>query len=253
MEPYTKNPENKVESEGKQSPRSGRVLAGFIVISVGLVFLARELGAEIPRWIFSWPSFLIVFGFYLGARHSFRNWVWLIPVAIGSAFLADRWFYMYDFNLTQLVWPIIIIGVGLYMIFKPRTASDKVDWTKLKFEQPTGNLSDEDVIDATSIFGHTKKTILSKNFRGGDVVNFFGGTELNMSQADINGAVLLDMTQVFGGAKIIVPSNWKVQSELVSVFGGVDDKRMISPNVDQNKVLVLKGTCIFGGLEIKSY
>jgi hypothetical protein len=70
--------------------------------------------------------------------------------------------------------------------------------------------------------------------------------------------VVLDLTQIFGGTKLIVPHHWKVQSkDLVAVFGGVEDKRPMlgstSPTDENSKVLVLKGTCIFGGIDIKSY
>jgi hypothetical protein len=41
---------------------------------------------------------------------------------------------------------------------------------------------------------------------------------------------------------------------MVAIFGGVDDKRQISGvKLDPNKVLILDGTCMFGGIEIKSY
>jgi hypothetical protein len=33
--------------------------------------------------------FLIALGVYIGARHSFRHWPWLIPVTIGTMFLVD--------------------------------------------------------------------------------------------------------------------------------------------------------------------
>ena len=75
-------------------------------------------------------------------------------------------------------------------------------------------------------------------------------------QADINGRVVIELTQVFGGTKLVVPPHWKLQTEeVVSVFGGLDDKRPIVQNssVDDSKVLVLRGTCIFGGIDIKSY
>jgi hypothetical protein len=39
----------------------------------------------------------------------------------------------------------------------------------------------------------------------------------------------------------------------VSIFGGTDDKRQTLTEADPNKVLVLEGTVIFGGIEIKSY
>ncbi|MBM3416907.1 MAG: hypothetical protein FJY20_10820 [Bacteroidetes bacterium] len=52
--------------------------------------------------------------------------------------------------------------------------------------------------------------MLSKDFKGGDIVNIFGGTEFNLSQADIKGRVTLEVTTIFGGTKLIVPSHWEV-------------------------------------------
>ena len=40
-----------------------------------------------------------------------------------------------------------------------------------------------------------------------------------------------------------------------TIFGGLNDKRPLpaATAVDQSKILVLKGTCLFGGIDIKSY
>jgi len=51
-----------------------------------------------------------------------------------------------------------------------------------------------------------------------------------------------------------VPSHWMVKSEIVTIFGGVEDKRVMSTVIDTpDKVLILKGTVIFGGIEIKNF
>jgi len=66
--------------------------------------------------------------------------------------------------------------------------------------------------------------------------------------------VIIDITQVFGGTKIIVPSHWQVVSDLAAVFAGMDDKRIKNtamPNSD--KILVLKGVSIFAGIDIRSF
>lgn len=269
MEQYNKNQEpkkekkddNRIDTWGK-----GRVWGGIVIVCVGTILIAREAGADIPRWLVSGPMFLVALGVFLGARSSFRNYYWLIPVAIGCALIVDREFWRLD--IRPYIWPAIIVLIGLVMIFRPRRRDKdqwgdwgqnwnkewNKDWQKANVE--AGNASavgEMDTIDSVTVFGSNKKNILSKNFRGGEVVNFFGGTELNLAQADINGPVMLELTQVFGGSKLIVPANWRIQSELVSVFGGVDDKRMIQPNIDESKVLVLKGTNVFGGLEIKSF
>ncbi|HEX6891115.1 MAG TPA: hypothetical protein VF141_10480, partial [Chryseolinea sp.] len=83
----------------------------------------------------------------------------------------------------------------------------------------------------------------------------FGGVEINLTQADITGRVPIEIVQIFGGTKLIVPSHWKIDTEeVVSVFGGLNDKRQVQNTVmDPSKVLVLKGTTFFGGIDIKSF
>lgn len=111
----------------------------------------------------------------------------------------------------------------------------------------------EDYLDATSIFGSATKTIFTKNFRGGEIVNIFGGAEIDFTQSDINGQVVIDVTQIFGGIKLLVPPHWHVTSDTVSLFAGFDDKRKQKTNLAGDKVLMITGTSIFAGIEIRSY
>jgi hypothetical protein len=81
-----------------------------------------------------------------------------------------------------------------------------------------------------------------------------GGSEIDLTQADFTGTVKIDTTNIFGGTKLIVPPTWDVQSDVTAIFGGVDDKRQISGvNLDPKKILILDGTCMFGGIEIRSF
>ncbi|HEY4150003.1 MAG TPA: DUF5668 domain-containing protein [Chitinophagaceae bacterium] len=111
----------------------------------------------------------------------------------------------------------------------------------------------DDYLDSVSVFGGVRKVIMSKNFKGGEATSFMGGTELDFTQADINGTVVLELTTVMGGAKLIVPGNWSVRNQVNAVFGGVDDKRNLHVASDPNKILLLKGTSVLGGLEIRNY
>ena len=116
------------------------------------------------------------------------------------------------------------------------------------------NYSQDDIIDSTNIFSGTKKVVLSKRFKGGDIVSVFGGCEIDLTQADMTTPAELEVTAIFGGATLIVPSNWAIKSEAVTIFGGIGDKRRITPSPDSpTKTLILRGTMIFGGMEIKSY
>ncbi|HRK54116.1 MAG TPA: DUF5668 domain-containing protein [Cyclobacteriaceae bacterium] len=251
---------NRTGENFRSSGNSGKIFSGVIVVIVGCVLLANKMGAEIPRWIISWEMLLIAIGFYVGAKHSFRNWGWIIPVLIGSVFLVDR--IVPDLEFRPYLWPVAIIAVGLYIILNPKNCSSR-QWKNSDWKAGMG-MSDggkkkqedgDDYLNSVSVFGGVEKNIVSKDFKGGEVTTFFGGSSINLTQADIKSRAVLELTQVFGGAQLIIPSNWKLSSEVVSVFGGIEDKR--SYNKDQEnepvKTLVLKGTSIFGGIEIKSY
>jgi len=261
------------------NPRNGKALAGIILLAVGAILLIRQFEFFfIPHWLFTWPMWLIFWGLFIGARSNFHKPSSLILLFLGVVFLLNE-----NINgASDFVWPIAIIAFGLWMILRRHSSFDKGYWEKRNGDKwdwrtPTGFSPNnppadqtssavppkgpsvypplgDDYLDAVSVFGGVKKTILSKDFKGGDIVNIFGGAELDFTQADINGRVIIDITQIFGGTKIIVPSHWQVVSDLAAVFAGVDDKRMKStamPNSD--KILVLKGVSIFAGIDIRSF
>lgn len=246
METYDKGVKPTPTESKPKSSNNGRLWAGLIVVVVGLLFLARSLRVDLPYWVFSWKTLIIGIGLYVGARQSFRPGGWMIAVLVGGVFIADD--YLDELYLRPYIIPIIIIGIGLYIIFKPKK-HDGHFW-----EQSNNvNLSSDELFESVSIFGGNKN-VISKDFKGGEIVTIFGGSELNMTQADINGVVTLEVVQIFGGTKLIVPANWKVQSsEVVSVFGSVEDKRPPSPTTDTTKVLNIKGASVFGGIDIRSY
>jgi predicted membrane protein len=249
------------QQRSERNHRHGHIWTGVLLLLIGAVALLKSYIVPMPVWLFTWQMLLIVLGLFIGFRHRFQGGAWFVLILVGGAFLANDYFIQGD--LRKHIWPVILIAVGILFIFRSRKKSWQ-SWSEKKNAGETGqgnfsSLNDEsysqdDFIDATSIFGGTKKNILSKNFKGGDIVNVFGGTELNLTQADITGVVELELTTIFGGTKLIVPSNWSVKSEAVTIFGGIEDKRSL-PQITDNpgKVLVLKGTVIFGGIDIKSF
>jgi predicted membrane protein len=113
--------------------------------------------------------------------------------------------------------------------------------------------SSDDFIDTTSIFGGVHKKVVSKNFKGGDITTFLGGTEIDLSQADFNGVARLDVTQIMGGTKIIVPAHWEVRTEVSAIFAGFEDKRQQPAILNPEKILIIDGTSVFGGIELKNF
>ncbi|MBX7108033.1 MAG: cell wall-active antibiotics response protein [Chitinophagales bacterium] len=250
-----------VENNDSKRGTNNNVWLGLLLLMIGLGWLLQSLGAVFPYWLFTWKTFLIVLGIGIGVQSQFKGSGWLILILAGGAFMLEDVYP--DMALRHYLWPVFIIILGMWLMIKPRgrryTAErgNESDFSSPGVASSTFShsaYSEDDFIDTTSVLGGIKKVILSKNFKGGDVVSIFGGSEIDLSQADINGRVVMEVTVVLGGTKLILPSNWVVKSELVSVLGGIEDKRMVlASNADHDKVVVLKGVCILGGLEIHSY
>lgn len=243
--------------------RSGKAIAGFILLAIGSIMLLKNFGFVFPGWIISWPMALVALGLYTGSKNNFRNTGSYILLFIGGLFLIQRLFA--DIQIKDFFFPVVFIAGGLWIIFgrKKKNKPANMDWDK-RIEAETGveetatneplNHSGDDWIDSVSVFGGIKKNILSKNFKGGDVVNIFGGAEINLMQADFSQPAILDVTQIFGGTKIMLPPHWIVQSEMAAIFGGIEDKRpqQISSE-NPEKIIIIKGTSIFGGISIVSF
>lgn len=243
------------------SPMRGYGWTGVLLLLIGVVALLKAALVPIPYWIYSWPMLLIVIGFFVGIRHGFRGMSWLLFILIGGAFLADHIYP--DFEMRRYTWPFILIFLGLVFIFRPRRRwncdpdEKKNPVSGMPTDpviNPEGNSSKEDFVNATSVFGGTKKNVISKNFKGGDLLSIFGGTELDLTRADLTGTATLELITIFGGTKLIIPSNWTLKSQAAIIFGGIEDKRSVTPTADgTEKILLLKGTVMFGGVDIKSY
>lgn len=236
-----------------------RFYTGIILILVGAVILLKRVGVYIPSWLYDWSAIVVLAGLISGMKVRFRGVSWIIIMAVGLFFMSDE--LIKDVEIRRFLWPGLIIGIGILFIFRPKISSLSQDpLLNFKPKQKADNEtefppSSEDRIDSTSVFGEVKKMVTSKNFKGGEIVCFMGGSQINLTQADIQGPVFLEVTIVFGGAKLVVPPNWEIRSETVAVFAGIEDKRNLLPGskFDPDKVLILSGTSVFGGIEIKSY
>jgi len=186
-------------------------------------------------------------------------------ILVGAVFLSgDIW---PELQIRQYAIPIIVIAVGLLFILSPRRACGGPGKFRRHFNRfeeippetettglmPYEDKSQETQIDIVSVFSGVKKRVLSKQFKGGDVVCIFGGAEINLTHADFKSPVVLDVTMVFGGIKLIIPANWELRSEISAIFGGIDDKRPQPTSGVPEKTIILEGTLMFGGVEVNSF
>ena len=238
-----------------------KLVIGALIIFIGLMLLIRNTGI-VPWYInnilFSWQAFLIGLGIiFTVGRHSSTTGVVLI--SIGTFFILPELFPSLSYNFSEMFWPLILIVIGISFIMKRGRRFDKDFQENTHEQQANSNTTTDDetsYINEVAIFGGSKHQIMNKNIKGGRIIAIFGGAELDFRPATLGeGIKTIELVCMFGGVSLIVPADWNVQINVVSILGGFVDKRFIPAELvtDNNKTVVIKGVAIFGGGDIKSH
>jgi predicted membrane protein len=239
-------------SEEYEKRRSRKKVAfGFSLVGAGVLLILGRMGfipGEYMEYIFSWQSLLIVLGLIglLGERNSLV--FSLLLIITGGFFLATDIFTI-SVEAQKLFWPVLLVIAGLLIILK-RKSYDK--WSK-KFKN--GEQVNSDFFKRDYVFGGGKNFITSNEFSGGNVSVVFGGCELDLTEAGLaEGTHILELSAVFGGVSILVPRTWNVEVQVTGVLGGFSDERKYySPDeIDLTRKLIIKGSAVFGGGELKN-
>ncbi|MEQ9424953.1 MAG: DUF5668 domain-containing protein [Cyclobacteriaceae bacterium] len=230
-----------------------RKLFGLLLIIIGAVLVLDNLYILpffFPYWIFSWPMILLTIGTFILLTNENREGG-LILLIIGATFLAPKVLDVSFWTVAQY-WPVALIIVGVAILLTKHQGPKRRHERK---ELLNENRSES--FNETFVFSERKMVINSKNFTGGKVTSIFASAEIDLTEADIKEKVVyIDSFSLFGGNNFIVPQDWTLKFELFSLFGGFsDDRKRKSVELDTStdKILVLKGTAIFGGGAVKSY
>ena len=236
----------------------GIFLAGF-----GLLVLLKMFGL-IPPVFYSirlgWPVILVIIGIFLAIKSNFRNNAWWVLLLIGGVFMFPD-FDLYGVSSRRILWPTLLLFSGLFLIFRKQDyAAWKADckpgkWGR-KMDSNTIVTSDSDSVQVDVTFGGRKEIVTSKAFKGGVVRANFAGIELNLTSAEPGiQPMILEIHASFAGVELIVPSQWEVYNEIDPFAGNVEDQRRIRTyeNPQHPQTLILRGSCSFGSISIKSF
>jgi hypothetical protein len=224
------------------------VVPALIVIGIGLLFLLNNLNIFFIHDIWRyWPGILIAVGLVkmVDSPHSNGRLTGGILVGVGGLFLADNLGFL---NLTWgSFWPLVLIGAGLLML-----------WSRLA-PLPAGvpNIpagAHEGALNENAVFGGVERKVSTDDFRGGHISTMFGGVDIDLRQAGMRGdSAALDINCIFGGVELKIPTNWIAISQVGAIFGGIGN-HSAQPRADAPGVkrLYIKGSVVFGGVELKN-
>lgn len=230
---------------GEGQPEASRVglVWGALIVAAGVALLLDHLGFIVLGSLFRfWPMILVFFGVGHLFTPSSRAWG-VILVSIGALLQLDK-LGIIRFSFAEM-WPIAIIAVGVFLM-----------WSALRRPLPASGTADStDMFNAIAIFSGCERRVKSQNFKGGRATSIFGGVELDLRDAKIEGdEATIEINCIFGGAEIRVPESWNVHSKSIPILGGFSDKTHISAAEDpaggKRKTLIITGAIVFGGVEI---
>ena len=140
-------------------------------------------------------------------------------------------------SVWELLWPLALVGLGLWLLLRRPGAVDR-DATR------------EETVDVVALFSGRRVVATGPRFRGGTATAVFGGVEVDLAQATIEGEAVLDTVALFGGVDVFVPLGWRVVLDGPAIFGG-HESHVPPPASADAPTLRVRATAIFGGVDVK--
>ncbi len=241
--------------ERRWSHPGKNLFAGFVFLTIGLVFLLGNLGYvnvhEITRF---WPVILIGAGVIKlvesGSDYRSAGVFWIV---VGLLFLLN------SLNILRVtmrdIWPVVLIGVGALMLWRSAMGRQERETWATDDRGRTSNdpaPSSNSVLSATAVLGGVKRLNNSQDFRGGDATAIMGGCEIDLRAASIvpPHEPVLEVFAMWGGIQIRVPPDWTVVSRVDPILGGIEDKS--AQPKDESKRFIVRGSVVMGGIEVKN-
>jgi len=219
----------------KEGAANPALVSGVALIVVGGLLLLNQLG-YIHNWFNFWAVIFIVVGILnLAQSANMRAWGTLL-VAAGVLIELNQ-LGVLNVEL-RTYWPLLVIAIGIVMIWRA-------------YQPQEAEIADSPHLKLVAIWGGGEYRIHSKDFRGGDLIAFMGGFDVDLRNADIEGdQAVINVSALMGGGVIRVPETWAVSMRIAAFMGGHSLKAR--EGAQPNKRLIVKGLAVMGGVEVRN-
>ena len=220
----------------------GNLIWGILLIAIGVIIGLNSLGiANINIFFDGWWSLFIIIPSIVDIikrPSKVENYIWL---AVGIALLLCAQGILNFKIIGKLILPVILVGIGLSIVLKDKIGA--------KVKEKIKSLNQDGLEEYYATFSGQEISPKGDEFTGASLNAIFGGIDLNLTEVQIQKDTLINVTSVFGGVDIKVPSNVNVKVQSTSIFGGVDNK--IKKYTENLPTIYVKAFCLFGGADIK--
>lgn len=220
----------------------GNLFWGILLVVIGLGFAGNVFGLWNFELFFAgwWTLFIIVPCAISMIQNGIQLWN-TIGLGIGVLLFVSQQGYFNGQLLGDLIFPIIIIAIGLSIMFKEKLS---------KNAKQIQSMNKDGLTDYSAVFGGQELNFPGDEFKGASLTAIFGSINLDLRQAIINEDIYVSTTAVFGGVEIMLPNNVRVEISSTPIFGGISNKAN-KPLGENPPTIYINSTNIFGGTEVK--
>jgi predicted membrane protein len=230
-----------IENPQPARPIAPQLVIGVLIVVVGLLFTLENVGfIDGHDYLRYWPVALIAVGLL-------KLWQGTGGAVFGGFIFvfAGVWLLLQGMGIVTVslwnLWPMLLVFAGASMVWRGMHGH--------AVEGATGDA--HSTVSALAVLAGVNRGNTSKTFRGGELTAVFGGCQIDLRQAAIDGEAVIDVFAMWGGIEIKVPENWSVSGRVTPILGGYEDKtRTVSDGTNQR--LLVRGLVIMGGVEIKN-
>ena len=220
----------------------GELLWGLVFIALGVIIGLNAMGiTHINIFFDGWWTLFIIVPCFIGLFKEHSKLGNSIGLAIGVVLLAAAQDIISFELIAKLIFPVILIIIGLNIIFKnfiTTTVTEKIK-----------SVNRNDLEGYCATFSEQRVGMNGVDFKGANLDAIFGSVVLDLNGARLAEDRVVNATAIFGGIQILVPQNMNVKVRSNSIFGGVSNK--VNHKVENGPTIYVNGKGIFGGVEIK--
>lgn len=214
-------------------------ISGAIIVAVGTVLLLSSLKVlDISSILADYWPLLIVLAAGVIFINDFRSWPVAAFVAVLGGLFQLRELNIIDVQPWSIVWPLIIIFVGVSLLFGRSYAGKRA------------SKSERD--DVSAIMAGTTVVNHSKAFKQSNATAIMGGARIDLRQADFDKEALIEVFGFWGGVEIVVPENIVIRNQINNIMAGTEDKTKQTTD-KKSPVLTVAGTLIMAGVSIRNH
>jgi hypothetical protein len=223
-----------------------RLVLGLLAVAFGLVFLGGNLGYLDTRSAFRtlWPLAFVAVGVAIlltpRGRGASNLWGLVWVVAGAWIFASQRGLVRVDFWDVFFPGALLVLGASLVWraLAGPRTRA------------PRAEAPGDAYVRSFALMAGNELRSSARAFRGADLGAFMGGVVLDLRQAEMAGdEAEVDVFAMWGGIELKVPKEWGVESRVVPLMAGYEDKTRAASTAPAKR-LVVRGFVIMGAVEV---